>query len=76
VLNTLSAKEIDVRTMDARCFRMRILPYRTLDNVIEGAVITFFDITEMRRTEDELRIAQAVLRDAKTVQGGEEHDGR
>ncbi len=76
VLNTLSAKEIDVRTKDARCFRMRILPYRTLDNVIEGAVITFFDITEMRRTEDELRIAQAELRDAKTVQGGEEHDGR
>lgn len=30
---------------------MRIRPYRTLDNVIEGAVITFVDITERRRAE-------------------------
>jgi hypothetical protein len=31
---------------------MRILPYRTLDNVIEGAVITFVDITDMKRARE------------------------
>jgi PAS domain S-box-containing protein len=30
---------------------MRILPYRTIDNVIEGAVLTFLDVTEMRLAE-------------------------
>lgn len=33
----------------------RILPYRTLDNVIEGAVLTFVDITEMKKTQEALR---------------------
>lgn len=33
---------------------MRIRPYRTLDNVIEGVVITFFDITEMKKTKEML----------------------
>jgi two-component system CheB/CheR fusion protein len=38
-------KEIEVLTKDGRWYTMRIQPYRTLDNVIEGAVITFVDIT-------------------------------
>jgi two-component sensor histidine kinase len=33
---------------------MNIFPYRTLDNVIDGAVITFIDITESRRLQEEL----------------------
>jgi hypothetical protein len=36
---------------------MRTLPYRTFDNVIEGAVITFVDITEMVRMREALRLA-------------------
>jgi PAS domain S-box-containing protein len=34
---------------------MRILPYRTLDNVIEGAVITFVDINSLKLAQEELR---------------------
>lgn len=45
VLNNLVPKEIEVLTKDGRWYTMRIQPYRTLDNVIEGAVITFVDIT-------------------------------
>jgi len=39
-------------------YTMRILPYRTLDNVIEGAVLTFVDITEMKKARDELERAK------------------
>ncbi len=46
---------------------MRIQPYRTLDNVIEGAVITFVDITEMERTREALRKANDLLRLAVVV---------
>jgi len=62
VLDTLAPKEIEVRTTDGRWYTMRILPYRTLDNVIEGAVITFFDISEMKHAQELLRMANEKLR--------------
>jgi len=45
VLDTLVPKELDVQTTEGRWYTLRILPYRTLDNVIEGAVITFVGCT-------------------------------
>ncbi|SBT08138.1 MCP methyltransferase/methylesterase, CheR/CheB with PAS/PAC sensor (fragment) [Candidatus Accumulibacter aalborgensis] len=77
VLDTLVIKEIDVQTSEGRWYTLRIQPYRTLDNVIEGAVISFFDITEAVRTRDALRAANDMIqrafvvrdaRDAMTVQ--------
>jgi two-component system, chemotaxis family, CheB/CheR fusion protein len=44
VLDTLIPKEHEVRSSEGRWYTMRIQPYRTLDNVIEGAVLTFVDI--------------------------------
>ncbi|MBF0230459.1 MAG: PAS domain-containing protein [Desulfamplus sp.] len=41
VLDTLIPKEVEVETTEGGRYIMRILPYRTLENVIEGAVITF-----------------------------------
>ena len=67
VLNTLIPKEVDVQTIEGRFFTMRILPYRTLDNVIEGAVITFIEITEIVRTREALRKANEQLRLAVVV---------
>ncbi len=64
VLNTLVAKEAIVQSKDEKWYTMRILPYRTLTNVIEGAVITFIDITEMRKAHvdiTELKRVQAEL---------------
>jgi len=43
-------------------YAMRIHPYRTLDNVIEGAVLTFADITEMVKTREALREAHGLSR--------------
>lgn len=54
VLHTLVPKEREVTTPDHRYFWMRIIPYRTLDDTIEGLVITFTDITEKKRQEEEL----------------------
>ena len=52
VLDTLIPKEEQVRTAEGKWYTMRILPYRTLDNVIEGAVITFVDITEYKQVQE------------------------
>jgi len=54
VLDTLVPKEVVVQSRAGAWYTMRILPYRTLDNVIEGAVITFVDITEMRKVQGEI----------------------
>ena len=67
VLDTLILKEVEVRTTEGAWFKMRIQPYRTLDNVIEGAVITFVDITEIVRTRDALHKANELLRLAVVV---------
>ena len=61
VLNTLVPKEIDVQTTAGAWYTLRIQPYRTLDNVIEGAVITFVDITEVKRTQAALRVNEEFL---------------
>jgi hypothetical protein len=45
VLDTLIPREVDVATVEGVWFTMRILPYRTMDNINEGAVLTFVDIT-------------------------------
>jgi two-component system, chemotaxis family, CheB/CheR fusion protein len=67
VLKTLIPKEIDVKTPEPKNYTMHILPYRTMDNVIEGAVISFVDITDMVRTREALRKANELLRLAVVV---------
>ena len=67
VLDTLVPKEVDVQTSTGAWYAMRIQPYRTLDNVIEGAVMTFVDITEVVHTRDALRKANELLRLAVVV---------
>jgi two-component system CheB/CheR fusion protein len=62
VLDTLIHKEVDVQTREGKWYTMRIQPYRTLDNVIEGAVISFIEITERKRMQEALRIARDQLR--------------
>jgi PAS domain-containing protein len=55
VLDTLLPKEVRVQTRAGAWYLMHILPYRTIDNVIEGAVITFVDITAAEKTQESLR---------------------
>jgi PAS domain S-box-containing protein len=55
VLRTLVFQEKVVQTHDNRWYRVRIMPYRTQDNMIDGVVMTFTDITEIKLLESELR---------------------
>ena len=70
VLATLVPIEVEVRTNSGTWYLLRIRPYRTQENVIEGAVITFTEITEMKaaqavlRESEALRCMAAVVRDA------------
>jgi transcriptional regulator with PAS, ATPase and Fis domain len=71
VLRTLIFVEKQVAASDRRWFSVRIMPYRTLENRIDGVVITFADITVSKTLEAELRKTQAGLE--KRI--GEEKDG-
>jgi two-component system, chemotaxis family, CheB/CheR fusion protein len=55
VLRTLVFQEKEVSTHDGRWYRVRIMPYRTQENVIDGVVVTFIDITEIKKLEAKLR---------------------
>jgi len=61
VLRTLIFKEKTVSGSSGRSFLVKIMPYRTLENRIDGLVITFLDITVSKTLEKELRQAQAEL---------------
>ncbi|HEX5329226.1 CheR family methyltransferase [Sulfuricurvum sp.] len=62
VLDTLIPQEIEVQTIEGLWYTMRIQPYRTLNNVIEGAVISFVDITETVQIREALRKANEMLK--------------
>ncbi len=54
-LRTLAFSEKEIATNDGHWFSVRIMPYRTLANVIQGAVVTFVDITTAKELESRLR---------------------
>jgi two-component system CheB/CheR fusion protein len=54
-LRTLAFSEKQIATTDARWYTVRIMPYRTVANVIQGVVITFVDITAAKELESRLR---------------------
>ncbi|WP_180754460.1 CheR family methyltransferase [Hymenobacter sp. DG01] len=55
VLSRLTSVETNIEATSGEWYTMRILPYRTLDNYISGAVITFSDITELKNLEARLQ---------------------
>ena len=78
VLDTLVPKEVQVQAGDGRWYNMRVLPYRTADNVIDGVVMTFADTTALKQTEAQLQEARefaesiiATIREPLVVLDGE-----
>lgn len=61
VMRTLLIVEKEVAASDGRWFAMRILPYRSHDDRIDGVVITLSDITKAKALEAALRKAQSSL---------------
>ncbi len=67
VLSDLVPVRREVRSRNNLWYDMRMRPYRTVDNKIDGVVITFVDITERRHTEDSLRESARQLRQQKQL---------
>ena len=58
VLDTLGTREIEVRDRDGRWHLLRVKPYRTAENRIEGLVVLLVDIDQLRSSQLELRNAR------------------
>jgi two-component system CheB/CheR fusion protein len=65
VKDTLVPKETQVQASDGCWYNMRVLTYRTVENVIAGVVMTFADITVIKQLEESLRQQQVELRAAR-----------
>ena len=82
VLDSLVPKEVEVQTQTGTWYLLRIRPYRTLENVIEGAVITFTEITDMKKAQaalresEDLRRLAVVVRDAHDAITVQDLEGR
>ncbi len=75
VLETQIAVEEIEQSAEGRWYILRFFPYRTAASVVEGVVLTFVDISELKRAEHELklRIQQSALADLgqQALQGGD-----
>ncbi len=80
VLETLIPLDVEVQTRGGAWFLMRIRPYRTLENIIEGAVLTFTETTELKKArqdlKDALRHLAAVVHDAYDAMTVQDPEGR
>jgi len=75
VLASLVFKEVQVGSTNERWYTMRIMPYRTADNVIDGAVITLVDITEFKTLEIECSHLAAIVDSSSDAIIGKSLDG-
>ncbi len=70
VINTVSVRESEVRDRDGHWYALRVRPYLTLDNKIDGAVLVLLDIDALKRGEADTRrsrdYAEAILRTTRT----------
>lgn len=62
VFKSLTVEERQVGSSDGKHYLARIRPYRTTDDRIDGAVLTFVDVTALRRVEEKLRVGEERLR--------------
>jgi two-component system CheB/CheR fusion protein len=58
VIDTVNAREVDTRDGAGRWYSLRIRPYKTLENKIDGAVVALVDIDVLKKTELEIKAAR------------------
>ncbi len=58
VIASVRVSECDVQDNDGRWYSLRARPYFTLDNKVDGAVLVVVDITDLKRTEREIKAAR------------------
>ena len=67
VIEEVAAQEHEVRDQNGRWFLMRVRPYMTLDNKIDGAVLVLIDITAQKEAEEARRLAWIVESSADPI---------
>lgn len=67
VLANLAPIEHEIRGRNGRWYDVRLRPYRTVDNKIDGVVLTFVDMTDRRNAEQALRQSEYSLRQEKQL---------
>ncbi|AUX22750.1 chemotaxis protein [Sorangium cellulosum] len=75
VLRTLAPRQRDVILEDGRSYMMRILPYRTLTNVISGVVVTLVNVTSVKDAEVQRGRLAAIVESAEQAIIGATTDG-
>ncbi len=58
VIKSVREKGCEVRNRQGRHFFLRVKPYLTIDNKVDGVVLVLVDVTELKRTEAEIRTAR------------------
>ncbi|MBK9359450.1 MAG: PAS domain-containing protein [Bacteroidales bacterium] len=61
ILETLVSKELEVLDRAGNCYLMRMLPYRTVENAVDGIVLTLIEISERKRLEERIRSERDLL---------------
>jgi two-component system, chemotaxis family, CheB/CheR fusion protein len=62
VLSDLAPIRRELKSRNGKWYDMRLRPYRTVDDKIDGVVITFVDVSDRRQVEDALRESERKLR--------------
>jgi two-component system, chemotaxis family, CheB/CheR fusion protein len=75
VIDTVTVKELEVQDKQARWYLLRIRPYRTLDNKIDGAVIALVDIDMLKQSQDVLQRHARILEETHDAVLVRELDG-
>ncbi|WP_300459876.1 PAS domain-containing protein [Desulfobacula sp.] len=63
VLNDLNTVGLDILSQDGIWYSLKIIPYRTTSNIIDGVVMTFFNVQKIKQA-DKLKRLAAVLEDS------------
>src|SRR5437016_9205051 len=61
VINTVSVKEREVQDREGHWYSLRILPYKTLEDAVEGAVLTLVDINDLKNNVQEIKLSHDQL---------------
>jgi two-component system CheB/CheR fusion protein len=76
VINTIRSKAIEAQDEDGHWYSVQIRPYKTTDNRIEGAVLVFIDITDVKQDPEQVHLAAAIMRDSNDAITVQDLEGR
>jgi two-component system CheB/CheR fusion protein len=75
VIATVAPKELEVQDRQGRWYLLRIRPYRTMDNMIDGAVIVLVDIDTLKKNQEVLERQARLLEQAHEAVFARDLDG-